>query len=158
MSRFTPARIAELVATVALTLLAIAAFTQSHAEDGPVRASGQWMKAPVTGIEIAAGYLMLTNGGSGDDRLKSATSPAAKAVELHDMSMEGGVMRMRRMEQGAPVPAGGTLTFGPHGMHLMFIGVKPGLKAGDTVPVTLAFEKAGEMTVDFPVLAKAPNR
>lgn len=156
MSRFTPARLVELIVTLALTAWAVALATQPHAEEAGIRAEKPWVLAPVRGNAIAAGYVTLENR-SRADRLVTARSPEAAAVEIHDMSMAGGTMRMRRLEGGAPVPDSGALRLEPHGMHLMLIGLKSELKAGDVVPITLMFEKAGEVAVDFPVLTSAPK-
>jgi copper(I)-binding protein len=77
----------------------------------------------------------------------------AKEVQLHTMSMEGGVMRMRQVEGGIAVPAKGKLEMKPGGYHLMFMGLKRPLRKGERFPVTLKFQNAGSLKVQFAVQA-----
>lgn len=97
------------------------------------------------------GYLTVTNSGEGPDRLVAAACACADRVELHTMSTEGGVMRMSQVE-GFDVPAGGVLTLAPGGDHLMFLGLREPLTAGERVSVILTFERAGEIEADFAVV------
>jgi copper(I)-binding protein len=106
-------------------------------------------RATAAGQAVGGGFLKLTNGGPAD-RLIAARSPASNTVELHTMRMEGDVMRMREVE-AIELPAGQTVELKPGGLHLMLMGLKAPLKAGETVPVTLKFEKAGEVTVQLKV-------
>lgn len=112
-----------------------------------------WARATPPGAPVAGGFLVVRNTGKADDRLVSATSPDADKVELHEMRMDGGVMRMRRMDEGLAITAGGTLALAPGGYHLMFIGPKHPFVAGQTVTATLRFEHGGERTVRFDVRA-----
>lgn len=112
-----------------------------------------WARATPPGAPVAGGFLVVRNTGQADDRLVSATSPDAEKVELHEMRMDGGVMRMRRMDEGLAIAAGGTLSLAPGGYHLMFIGPKHPFVAGQTVTATLRFEHGGERTVRFDVRA-----
>ena len=84
------------------------------------------------------------------DRVVSASSPVAERVELHETIRDGDVMRMREVE-AIELPAGQTVELKPGGLHLMLMGLKAPLKAGETVPVTLKFEKAGDVTVQLNV-------
>jgi periplasmic copper chaperone A len=83
-------------------------------------------------------------------RITGVTSPRVQRIELHDMSMAGGVMRMGPLRD-ASVPAGGELEFAPGGKHAMLFGVDPALKAGDTVPLTVSFDRAPAVTVQAEV-------
>jgi periplasmic copper chaperone A len=112
-----------------------------------------WARATPPGAPVAGGFLVVRNTGKADDRLVSATSPDADKVEIHEMRMDGGVMRMRRIDDGLAIAAGGTLTLAPGGYHLMFIGPKHPFAAGQTVTATLRFERGGERTVRFDVRA-----
>ena len=103
------------------------------------------------GQPTGAGYLKLENKG-GDDRLLSARAGVSASVELHSMTMEGDVMRMRQVD-GIELAAGKTVEFKPGGYHVMFVGLKAPLKAGDKFPAKLKFEKAGEVDVVFNVEA-----
>ncbi len=109
-----------------------------------------WARASMAGMKMGAGYLTVTNGGAADDELLAVTTPAAGEVQIHRSQTQDGVMRMR--EVGATsIPAGQRIRFLPGGLHLMFMGLKAPLEAGQTVPVTLQFREAGEVTVSFEV-------
>lgn len=95
-------------------------------------------------------YVTITNRGAAADALLSATSDAATTVELHETIHEGGVMKMRP-QQRFDVPAGGRVEMKPGGRHIMLLGLTHDLKPGDTVTLTVTFEKAGRMTVEAPV-------
>ncbi len=122
----------------------------------PIQLSQAWARPTVEGQTAGGAFVRIANGGAGD-RLLSASSPAAIAVELHTMSMDGEVMKMRQVE-AIEVPAGKTVELKPGGLHLMFMGLKAPLKAGSTVPLTLKFEKAGELSVTVPVAQQAPGK
>jgi copper(I)-binding protein len=117
---------------------------------------GAWIRATPNGATTAAGYLSAANSAKSDDRLMGGTSPAARELAPHHMSIVGGVMRMSRATAGLPVPAGGTLTLAPSGDHLMLIGLTRPLKTGDHVRAVLTFANAGKVAVDFQVRATAP--
>jgi copper(I)-binding protein len=109
-----------------------------------------WIAATPNGAPAAAGYLTIRNDTDADDTLLSVASPRAKAVEVHDMTMTGAVMAMHRVES-LVIPAHGSVQFAPGGKHLMLMGFDAPFVAGETVPVTLTFEKAGAQEVTFPV-------
>jgi copper(I)-binding protein len=110
-----------------------------------------YARATVPGQAAGGGYLKLHNKGP-SDRLLAASTPVAKTVELHSMTMEGDVMRMRQLD-AIEVPAGKTVELKPGGMHLMLMGLKAPLKAGDSFALKLKFEKAGEVAVQAKVRA-----
>lgn len=118
---------------------------------GDLTLEGGFARATPPGAPVGGGFLTIVNGGDEDDRLVSASSPAAGRVEIHEMAMEGEVMRMRELPGGLPVPAGERVELKPGGYHLMFMELKKPLVEGETVPVTLVFEKAGEVLVSLPV-------
>lgn len=89
---------------------------------------------------------------TGEDKLLSASSPVAEKVELHNHIMEDGIARMRAVD-AIPVIAGTPTALKPGGLHLMLMGLKQPLKEGETIPLTLRFEKAGEVAVTVPVKA-----
>jgi copper(I)-binding protein len=95
-------------------------------------------------------YVTIVNHGGSADALVGATTDAAKTVELHETVQEGGVMKMRPLPR-FEVPGGGRLEMKPGGHHIMLLGLKRDLKPGDTVSVTLTFDKAGRMSVEAPV-------
>lgn len=107
-------------------------------------------RATPDGAVVAGGYLTIANAGAEADRLVSAASPRAGRMELHEMAMDGGMMTMRPVT-GIDVPAGGTVELKPGGLHLMFMDIPAPFKAGETIPVTLTFEKAGAVEATLTV-------
>lgn len=101
---------------------------------------------------MAAGYVTLDNQGA-DDRLVAAESTAAERVEIHDMNVVGGVMKMREAKDGLPIAHGASLALKPRGPHLMFIRPRAKLSEGGEVPVTLRFAHAAPLQLKLPVLA-----
>ncbi|MCU0830571.1 MAG: DUF1775 domain-containing protein [Rhizobiaceae bacterium] len=124
---------------------------ETMAHIGDIMIEGFWARAMLPNQPVAGGFLTLTNGGDADDRILKAESPRAGRMELHEMAMEGEVMKMREMEGGIPIPAGATVELKPGGLHLMFFDIAERFEEGQTVPVTLTFEKAGEVTLELPV-------
>ena len=114
-----------------------------------------WCRAMPGGTKLGACYLVLKNTSASADRLVGASSPAAARVETHVTRKEGEVMTMRPVS-GYDIPAHGTFELKPAGPHLMFIDVRQPFKEGDKVPVTLRFEKAGEVKAQFAVHKAAP--
>ena len=109
-----------------------------------------WARATAPGAKMAAGYMVIRNKAASADRLVGASSPAAARVETHVTMRDGDIMRMREVK-GYDIPAGGSFELKPGGPHLMFVDIKQPFREGDRIPVTLEFEKAGEVRVDFPV-------
>ncbi len=105
-----------------------------------------WASPTPGGVDVSAGYLTIVNGTSAADRLISASSPRAPRVEVHEMNMDGGVMQMRRAD-ALTIGAGETVVLGQGGRHLMFFGVTEPFAAGQSIPVKLTFENAGEVEV-----------
>jgi copper(I)-binding protein len=110
-----------------------------------------WARATPPSAPAGGGFVVIKNTGAMADRLVSARSPAAGAVQIHEMKMDGNVMRMRELEKGLEIPAGATVTLAPGGLHLMMMGLKEPLKQGSSVPLTLVFEKAGSIDVELTV-------
>ena len=121
------------------------------AKVGDLDITGGSVKAMLPGAKVGGGFLTIKNGGAGEDRLVAVESPAAARVEIHEMKMENDVMRMRKLDDGVALPAGETVELKAGGLHLMFMDVKTPFKEGETVPVTLVFEKAGKVDATFPV-------
>ena len=113
-----------------------------------------WARATPKGAPVAGGYLSVTNNGSEPDRLVGGSFAAAGRFEVHEMKMEGGVMKMRPLANGIEIKPGETVELKPGGYHLMFMGLKQQLKAGETVKGTLEFAKAGKVEVSYPVRAQ----
>lgn len=118
---------------------------------GQVSLDGAWASPTPGGVDVSAGYLSITNGTGAEDRLISVASPRAERVEIHEMSMDGAVMRMRPLEGGLAIAAGATAELAPGGKHLMFIGVAQPFVEGEEIPVSLTFEHAGQVEASFSV-------
>jgi copper(I)-binding protein len=143
----------RLLAALAAFLL-IAAPAAAHSLTlGPLEITDLWTRATPPGAPTAGGYLTITNTGSEADRLVAVASPAAGSAQIHQMSMKDGVMTMHPVAGGVAIPPGGSVTLAPDGFHIMFMGLKAGLKEGGTMPVTLTFEKAGSIDTAMQVMA-----
>ena len=122
-----------------------------HAQSkGDLEIEKPWARATAPGAAVGGGYLVIRNKGAGGDRLVGVSSPVSARVEIHEMAMEKDTMRMREVK-GVDVPAKKSVEFKPGGYHLMLIELKAPLKQGDKVPVTLRFEKAGEVKTELVV-------
>ena len=118
---------------------------------GAIEVEHPWSRATPPGAKTGAGYFVMVNSGSEPDRLVSASSPAAEKTEIHEMSIQNGVMNMRKVENGLAIPAKGSAALSPGGYHLMLMGLKAPFKEGQMIPLTLTFEKAGAIEVELQV-------
>jgi periplasmic copper chaperone A len=137
-----------------VALLAGLFSTPVHAQEvkaGDLVISQAWSRATPGGAKIAGGYLTIENKGSTPDRLISGAGEVAGKVEIHEMAMNNGVMTMRALDKGLPIEPGKTVKLAPGGYHLMLMDLKNPLKQGDKVPLTLKFEKAGEVKLALEV-------
>ncbi|SFQ67582.1 hypothetical protein SAMN05421853_1194 [Roseivivax halotolerans] len=121
---------------------------------GDLEIAAPFARATLPNQPVAGGFMTVTNTGETDDTLISASSAAAGRMEVHEMAMDGDVMRMRELEDGLPIPAGETVTLEPGGYHVMFMDLSAPLSEGDSAEVTLTFEKAGEVTVTMPIVTR----
>ena len=131
------------VTFAALLLAATAALAQQPASS--VQARDAWARATPPGASTGAVYLTLTS--PEGDRLTGISSPASGKAQVHEMSMDGTIMRMRPVESGLALPAGKPVTLAPGGYHVMLEGLKAPLKAGEAVPVRLTFQKSPPLDV-----------
>lgn len=136
------------------SLIAAAALVFTAAVQAQPKIEHPYARATMPGQPNGGGYLKIDNAAGAADRLVAASAEVSKTVELHTMKLDNNVMRMRQID-AIDVPAGQAVELKPGGMHLMFIGLKAPLKAGDSFPVKLSFEKAGEVVVDVKVEAAA---
>ncbi len=135
-------------------LLASGGVAMAHSfTSGALKIGHPWSRETAKGQSVGGGYMTITNDGKTPDRLTGGTADIAKQVQVHMMSMDGGVMRMRQLKDGLAIPAGGVVALKPGSFHLMFIGLKRPLAQGELVPVTLHFAKAGKVAVQFKVEA-----
>jgi len=141
----------RLAILLALCAMLIAPAVAHEYTVGSLHIGHPWSRATPKGAAIGAGYLKITNNGTAPDRLLGGSSEAAKSFELHVMSMEKGVMKMRPVEGGIEIKPGETVEFKPESYHVMFVGLKEPLVQGHRVKATLDFEKAGKVAVEFVV-------
>jgi copper(I)-binding protein len=124
---------------------------------GELVISGPVAKAPPPSAPVAGGFMTITNNGSQADRLVSVSAPFAQKVEIHEMSMDGDVMKMRPVAGGLEIPAGGSVELKPGGYHVMFMGLAERLKDGESRKAVLTFEKAGSVEVEFTIQEMKPG-
>src|SRR4029077_12558292 len=132
------------------------ALTAAQARDykaGSIDIADPWSRATPKGATVAAGYVKITNNGSTPDRLIGGSSDIAPTFEVHEMTMEDGVAKMRPVKGGLEIKPGETVELKPGSFHVMFVGLKKPLSAGDQFKATLVFEKAGNVNVDYDVRA-----
>jgi periplasmic copper chaperone A len=126
----------------------------ARAEDvraGDLVITQAWSRATPNGAKIGSGYFTIENKGTTPDRLVGVAADVAGKVEVHEMAMKDGVMTMRPLEAGLTIDPGKTVKLTPGGYHLMMFDLKSPLKQGDALPVTLEFEKAGNVKVSLDV-------
>jgi copper(I)-binding protein len=141
----------------ALFAAMFALFAAGAASAATIEVKDAWIRTPPPGAPTAAGYATITNHGVSSDRLTGASTSVAASADMHQMSMAGGVMRMRAISGGLPIAASGSVKFAPNGNHLMLVGLKGPLRAGAHVKVMLKFQRAGAVAADFVVRDAAPG-
>ncbi len=137
-------------------LLAGPAFAQEagHAHaPAALEISGAFIRATLPKAPVGGAYLTIANPGAQDDRLLAVKSPVGDSAEIHEMAHAEGVMSMRPLPEGLPIPAGDSVSLTPGGYHIMINGLTAPLVKGETLDLTLVFEKAGEIPVSFEILA-----
>ena len=125
---------------------------------GALEIDRPWARATAPTAPAGGGFLTIVNKGTTADRLVAARSPVAQTSQIHEMKMEGNVMRMRELDKGLEIPAGGTVTLAPGGFHVMLMGLKAPLQQGTKVPLTLVFEKVGSIDVELSVEATGATK
>ena len=136
------------LASVLLTAFASAAIAQT--KPSPIVVENAWARATPGTTKTGAVYLTVVDHGTASDRLVGVASPVAARAELHSMSNDNGVMKMREVD-AIPVKPGTPTELKPGGYHIMLVDLKQPLKEGDAFPLTLRFEKAGSIAVSVKV-------
>lgn len=134
--------------------LALAVTTPAAARDytaGTVKISNPWTRVPPPSAKVAGGFMTLTNTGTATDRLVKGSSPAAGRIEIHEMTLDGGMMKMRELDKGLEIKPGQTVELKPGSFHIMFMDLKEAPKEGSTVKGTLVFERAGPIEIEYKV-------
>jgi len=156
MTKISPTDIyptpAAVVAFVLAQLLAFPAMATDY-DVGSIHIAQPWSRATPKGATAGAGYMTITNKGTTPDKVSCVSDDASAQCEIHSMTMEGGVMKMRPVEGGLEIKPGETVTLAPSGFHVMFRQLKHPLEQGKTVKATLKFDKAGTVDVEYPVMA-----
>ncbi len=138
-------------------VLLLAAWTSgANAQDtsrNPIKIEHAWVRAAT--VTVSAAYMRIATRSSAGDRLLGVSSAIAERAELHEVSMDGSIMRMRPVESIAVTPAA-PAELRPGGLHIMLIGLGQPLKAGDKVKLALRFERAGAVEIEVPVRAGPP--
>ncbi|SEQ27020.1 hypothetical protein SAMN04488038_10595 [Solimonas aquatica] len=125
------------------------------ASQGAISAQAPWVRAAPPGASVTAGYLKLRNDGDQAVQVIAVHSEAAGETMMHSMATENGLMQMRMLER-LEIPAHGSVALAPGGTHLMLMGLKQALSAGDEVTVSFRLDNGQELSVPFPVRETAP--
>lgn len=144
--------IRSVCAALLLAMLATAATAEDY-KIGNLQISQPWTRATAKGAAVAGGYLKITNTGTKPDRLLGGSTDVAKRFEVHEMSMDNGVMKMRELKSGLDIPPGATVELKPGSYHIMMQGLAHPLAKGERVKASLTFEQAGKGEVEFAVEA-----
>jgi copper(I)-binding protein len=139
---------------------AVPALAGGDYEIGTIKISQPWSRATPKGATAGAGYMTITNNGNAPDKVTCVSDDASAQCQIHSMTMDGGVMKMRPVEGGLEIKPGESVRLQPGGYHVMFRELKHPLAQGQSIKATLKFERAGTVDVDYPVLsvgAAAPD-
>jgi periplasmic copper chaperone A len=141
----------SIVLTLGTLMLSPVAAGAGDVKVGALQISAPWARATPKGASIGGGYLRITNTGTTPDRLIGGSTPISGKVEVHQMSMAGGITKMRELSGGLEIKPGETVELKPGGVHMMFVGLTQQLTQGGHFKATLQFEKAGKVEVDFTI-------
>ena len=150
-------RLLEVAAAIMITVLAAASALANDYTIGNLEIEHPYARATLPGAPVSGGYMIIRNKGNEADRLIAGSAGFAGKVEIHEMKMDGDVMKMREIDGGLEIPAGGEVILKPGGYHVMFMGLSEQLQEGETRKATLTFEKAGTIEVDFSVEVVKPG-
>jgi copper(I)-binding protein len=145
-------KVRSLFSALVLALLATGASAEDY-KIGNLQISQPWTRATPKGAAVAGGYFKVTNTGATADRLLGGSTDVAKRFEVHEMSMDKGVMKMRELKDGLDIPPGATIELKPGSYHIMMQELARPLAKGQRVKASLNFEKAGKGDVEFSVEA-----
>jgi hypothetical protein len=118
---------------------------------GSIEIGNPWARATPKGASVGGAYMTITNKGAETDRLIGVSSPVANQTEVHQMTMDKGVMSMRPVSGGLEIKPGQSVVLNPESFHLMLMGLKQPLAQGERVKATLDFAKAGKLDLEIPV-------
>ena len=141
---------------LALALLAPAAIGHKH-EKGDIEVRHPWSRASPPGAKVGVAYMEIRNRAGQADKLLAASTPIARAVEMHVTQRDGEVMKMRQV-QAFEIPARERYELRPGGSHLMLIDLERPLKKGERLAMRLRFERAGELEIELEVQEQGARR
>src|SRR5262249_33435534 len=143
-----------LLRTLSFTLALVAFFagqvSAAEYKVGSIEISDPWSRATPKGTNIGAGYMTIENRGTEPDRLVAGNTDVSAGVQLHEMTLDREVAKMREMKAGIEIKPGQTVKLKPGSSHVMFVNLKRQLVKGEIVKGTLTFERAGTVTVEYP--------
>jgi copper(I)-binding protein len=142
-------RVLRTLLTLALVGFGAIAAWAHEFKAGDLEIVHPWARATLKGSDVADGFMKIVNHGSTPDKLIAVSVEFAKAGQIHDMKMDGDVMKMQELTEGLEIPAGATVELKPKSLHLMFIGVNQELVPDMIMDGELTFEKAGKVKVEF---------
>ncbi|MEM9205219.1 MAG: copper chaperone PCu(A)C [Pseudomonadota bacterium] len=140
------------VATLALSTAIGGAIAHDY-KVGDLTIDHPWTRATPPAAKAGGGYMKITNDGTETERLVGGKADFANRVEIHEMAVEDGIMRMRPLNEGLEIPPGETVELKPGSFHIMFMGLTEPLVEGETRTISISFEQAGDVNMDFPVEA-----
>jgi copper(I)-binding protein len=141
----------NLLSVSLITLLMIGVANAKDYKAGVLEIDNPWSRAIPKGASVAAGYMTIKNTGTEPDRLLSASTPVADKIEIHEMTMDHDVMKMRPIRGGLEIAPGATVELKPNSSHLMIMNVRKPIEKGKPFAASLTFEKAGTVNVEFTV-------
>ena len=150
--------IKEFALAVSFTFAAFSSIVASHAHEvkiGDLEIIHPWSRQPLPAAKAAVGFFTIVNSGKTEDRLIKATATISDNVQIHEMSMDNGVMKMGELTGGIAIPAGATVALKPGSLHIMFMDLKERPVEGTAFEGTLIFEKSGTVKIVYEVAA--PN-
>ena len=140
----------RLLITAAIAFCMSANAMANDYKAGSIEISTPWSRATPKGAQTAIGYMTIKNNGTTPDRLTGGSIDVADHFQLHSMTMENGVAKMRELSD-IEIKPGQTIEFKPGGSHVMFVNLKHPLSKGEHISGTLVFERAGKVNVEYSV-------
>lgn len=142
--------IMQLLTTTAIAVCMSANAMANDYKAGSIEIGAPWSRATPKGAQTAIGYMAIKNNGTEPDRLIGGSVEVADRFQLHAMTMENGIAKMRGLS-GIDIKPGQTIEFKPGGSHAMFVNLKHALTKGDHIKGTLIFERAGTVQIEYGV-------
>lgn len=136
---------------LALPFFAIPAAFAHDFQVGDLKIEHPWARATPKGAKVGGGFMRITNTGKEADRLIGGSAEVSSTFEVHEMKMDGNVMKMRALEKGLEIKPGQTIELKPGSYHVMFMGLKNPLTTGESVKGQLEFQKAGKVNVEYKI-------